>query len=59
VVAAVEPVFEYLQSDYLVQRNYVKGVEGDIVITIMPAVAFDMMKKLRQIRDAAYFVRLY
>ncbi len=37
-------------------RNYLKGVEGDMINTIMAAVAFNMMKRLRQIRDAIYFV---
>jgi hypothetical protein len=37
-------------------RNYLKGVEGDMINTIMAAASFNMMKKLRQIRDAIYFV---
>lgn len=36
-------------------RNYLRGVEGDMINTIMAAVAFNMMKRLRQIRDAIYF----
>jgi len=36
-------------------RNYLKGVEGDMTITIMTALAFNMMKRLRQKRDAIYF----
>jgi IS5 family transposase len=54
--AAVEPVIGHLKSDYLMLRNYLKGVEGDMINTIMAAVAFNMMKRLRQIRDAIYFV---
>jgi hypothetical protein len=38
------------------RRNFLKGVEGDMINTIMAAVAFNMMKRLRQIRDAIYFV---
>ena len=37
-------------------RNYLKGVENDMIHTIMAAVAFNMKKRLRQIRDANYFV---
>ncbi len=54
--AAVEPVIGHLKSDYRLLRNYLKGVEGDMINTIMAAVAFNMMKRLRQIRDAIYFV---
>ena len=54
--AAVEPVIGHLKSDYLMLRNYLKGVEGDMINTIMAAVAFNMMKRLRQIRNAIYFV---
>ena len=37
-------------------RNYLKGVEGDMINTIMAAIAFNMMKRLRQIRNTIYFV---
>ena len=33
--AAVEPVIEHLKSDYRMLRNYLKGVEGDMINTIM------------------------
>jgi len=54
--AAIEPVIGHLKSDYRMFRNYLKGTEGDMINTIMAAVAFNMMKKLRQIRDDIYFV---
>ena len=54
--AAIEPFIGHLKSDYRMLRNYLKGVEGDMINTIMAAVAFNMMKRLRQIRDAIYFV---
>jgi IS5 family transposase len=54
--AAVKPVIGHLKSDYRLIRNYLRGVEGDMINTIMAAVAFNMMKRLRQIRDAIYFV---
>jgi IS5 family transposase len=54
--AAVEPVIGHLKSDYRMLRNYLKGVEGDMINTIMAAVAYNMMKRLRHIRDAIYFV---
>jgi IS5 family transposase len=54
--AAIEPFIGHLKSDYRMLRNYLKGVEGDMINTIMAAVAFNMMKRLRQVRDAIYFV---
>ena len=54
--AAIEPIIGHLKSDYRMLRNYLKGVEGDMINTIMAAVSFNMMKKLRQIRDAIHFV---
>ena len=55
-MAAVEPVIGHLKSDYLMLRNYLKCVEGDIINTVMAAVAFNMMKRLRQIRDVIYYI---
>jgi len=54
--AAVESVIGHLKSDYRMLRNYLKGVEGDMINTIMAAIAFNMMKRLRQIHNVIYFV---
>jgi IS5 family transposase len=54
--AALEPVIGHLKSDYRMLRYYLEGVEGDIINTTMEAVTFNMMKRLRQIRGAIYFV---
>ncbi|HPX54231.1 MAG TPA: hypothetical protein PLO80_08120 [Bacteroidales bacterium] len=54
--ASVEPVIRHLKSDYLMPGNYLKGVEGVMINTIMAVVAFNMMKRLRQIRDVICFV---
>ena len=52
---AVEPVIGHLKRDYPLISNYLKGAEGEMINTIKAAVLFNMMKKLRQIRDAIYF----
>ena len=52
---AVEPVIGHFKSNNRMLRNYLKGVEGAMINTIMAAVAFNMMKELRQIPDAIYF----
>ena len=46
----------HLKGDYLLLRNYLKGVEGDIITTVLKAVALDMMKLLRQIRETICFL---
>ena len=33
-------------------RNYLKGVEGDMINTLMAGAAFNMMKMLRKIRES-------
>ncbi|MFA5818702.1 MAG: hypothetical protein WC854_05435 [Bacteroidales bacterium] len=33
-------------------RNYLKGVEGDMINTLVAGAAFNMMKMLREIRES-------
>ena len=33
-------------------RNYLKGVEGDMINTLLAGAAFNMMKMLRKIRES-------
>jgi hypothetical protein len=54
--AAIEPIIGHLKYDHRMLRNYLKGVEGDMINTIMAGAAFNMMKKLRKIREAIIFV---
>ncbi len=54
--ASIEPVIGHLKSDHRMLRNYFKGFEADMINAIMTAVAFNRMKKLRQIRNAIRFV---
>lgn len=54
--AAIEPIIGNLKSDYRMLRNFLKCTEGDKINTIMAAVAFNIMKKLKGIRKAILFV---
>jgi len=54
--ASIEPMIGHLKSDYRMIRNYLKGTDGDMINTIMAATAFNMMKKLRKIRESILFV---
>jgi len=37
-------------------RNYLKGVEGDMINTLLAGAAFNMMKMLRKIRKSVICV---
>ncbi len=37
-------------------RNYLKGVEGDMINTLLAGPAFNMMKMLRKIRESVICV---
>ena len=50
--ASIEPIIGHLKQDHRVLRNYLKGVEGDMINTILAGAAFNMMKMLRKIRES-------
>jgi IS5 family transposase len=50
--ASIEPIIGHLKQDHRVLRNYLKGVEGDMINTILEGAAFNMMKMLRKIRES-------
>ena len=45
--AAIEPVIGHLKSDHRMDRNYLKGTEGDQVNAILSACGFNVRKLLR------------
>jgi len=50
--ASIEPIIGHLKQDHRVLRNYLKGVEGDMINTILAGAALNMMKMLRKIRES-------
>ncbi|NLJ39772.1 MAG: IS5 family transposase [Candidatus Atribacteria bacterium] len=42
--AGIEPVIGHLKSDYRLGRNFLKGVPGDAINTILAAAAFNIRK---------------
>ena len=40
--AGIEPVIGHLKSDHRMMRNYLKGTLGDVINTLMAAVAYNM-----------------
>jgi len=54
--ASIEPIIGHLKQDHRMLRNYLKGVEGDMVNTLLAGAAFNMMKMLRKIRESVICV---
>jgi len=50
--ASIEPIIGHIKQDHRMLRNYLKGVEGDMINTILAGAAFNMMKVLRKIRKS-------
>lgn len=50
--ALIEPVTEHIKQDHRMLRNYLKGVEGDMINTLMAGASFNMMKILWRIHES-------
>jgi IS5 family transposase len=50
--ASIEPVIGHLKQDNRMLRNYLKGVEGDMINTLLAGAALNMIKMLRKIRES-------
>ena len=48
--AGIEPIIGHIKHDHRMIRNYLSGVQGDAVNTLLAATGFNMMKMLRRIR---------
>lgn len=51
---AIEPIFGHLKQDHRLQRNYLKGTEGDQINAILAGCGFNLRKLLR-----AFFLFLF
>lgn len=47
--AGIEPVIGHLKSDHRLNRNYLKGFEGDQINLLMAAAAFNFKKWMRRV----------
>ena len=54
--ASIEPIIGHIKQDHRMLRNYLKGVEGDMINTLLAGAAFNMMKMLRKIRESVIYV---
>jgi len=50
--ASIEPIIGHIKQDHRMLRNYLKGVEGDMMNTLLAGAALNMMKMLRKIRES-------
>lgn len=48
--AGIEPIISHIKHDHRMLRNYLKGVIGDKINTMLAAAAFNFKKKLNQIK---------
>jgi IS5 family transposase len=51
--AGIEPVIGHIKHDHRMLRNFLKGVEGDKINTILAAAAFNLRKMLNRIVKSA------
>jgi IS5 family transposase len=61
--SAVEPVIGHMKQDHRMDRNYLKGTEGDKINAILAACGFNLRKLLRALlwlifKELAWLKRL-
>jgi len=54
--AAIEPVIGHLKSDFRLERNYLKGTDGDAINLMLSASAFNIAKRLNEL---IFILRLF
>lgn len=63
--AAIEPVIGHMKHTYRMKRNYLKGIQGDVINAVMAGAAFNFKRWLNQklkevsgfLQNRAQFVR--
>lgn len=53
--AGIEPIIGHIKHDHRMLRNYLRGVTGDKINTILAATAFNFKKKLSRIKAEVLF----
>ena len=51
--ASIEPVIGHLKQDHRMLRNYLKGTQGDAINALLAGSAFNVKKRLNQLKKAA------
>ena len=50
----IEPIIGHVKHDHRMERNFLSGVIGDRLNTILVATGFNMMKKIKKIKDELF-----
>ncbi|MCW3808123.1 IS5 family transposase [Plebeiibacterium marinum] len=53
--AGIEPVIGHMKHDHRMLRNYLKGVNGDKINTILAGTGFNLKKMLNKIKEQVLF----
>jgi IS5 family transposase len=56
--AGIEGLISHLKYDHRMRRNYLKGVSGDKINTILAAAAYNMMKWMR-LKQQEFFTLIF
>ena len=55
--AAIEPVIGHMKKTYRMNRNYLKGVQGDVINAVMAGAAFNFKRWLNQkLKDVSGYI---
>ena len=55
--ATIEPVIGHMKHTYRMKRNYLKGVQGDVINAVMAGAAFNFKRWLNQkLKDVSGFI---
>ena len=55
--AAIEPVISHMKKTYRMKRNYLKGVQGDVINAVMAGAAFNFKRWINQkLKDVSGFI---
>lgn len=57
--SAVEPIIGHVKSDHRMERNYLKGKDGDTINAILAGCGFNLRKLLRAILLCLFKERFY
>jgi len=56
--AAIEPIIGHLKNSYRMNRNYLKGEQGDVINAVMAGAAFNFKRWLNQkLKDISGFIQ--
>ena len=51
---AIEPVIGHLKSDYRMNRNFYKGITGDVINVMLSSAAFNFKRMMRKWSSSFY-----